>query len=120
MDEIDRLGAKLLASAVALDDLFTSLQHQAFRGELVDMTNFTFLQRSGTVLYEAAAKAESLVNGDARACRFYARRCLEITVAWLYKNDKSLRLPYQDQLNALMHEPTSGRQSARRYSQKRG
>jgi type I restriction enzyme R subunit len=70
------------------------------------MSNFAFLQPEWRGLHEAAAKAEGLANGDARASCFYARRCLEITVAWLYKNDKSLRLPYQDQLSALIHEPT--------------
>lgn len=37
---------------------------------------------------------------------FYARRALELTVNWLYKYDTSLRLPYQDNLSALVHEPT--------------
>lgn len=27
-------------------------------------------------------------------------------MAWLYKHDAALRLPYQDSLNALLHEPT--------------
>jgi type I restriction enzyme R subunit len=27
-------------------------------------------------------------------------------VAWLYKHDPSLKLPYQDNLSALFHEPT--------------
>ncbi|WP_413904894.1 DUF4145 domain-containing protein, partial [Candidatus Skiveiella danica] len=37
---------------------------------------------------------------------FYARRTLELAVDWLYKHDRALRLPYQDQLSALIHEPT--------------
>ena len=44
--------------------------------------------------------------GDARAACFYARRTLELAVAWLFKNDAALRLPYQDNLSALIHEPT--------------
>ena len=43
---------------------------------------------------------------DARAACFYARRTLELAVAWLYKNDAALKLPYQDHLSALLHEPT--------------
>jgi type I restriction enzyme R subunit len=31
---------------------------------------------------------------------------LEVAVHWLYKHDSTLRLPYQDNLSALMHEPT--------------
>ncbi len=34
------------------------------------------------------------------------RRTLEIAVAWLYKHDNALRLPYQDHLSALIHEPS--------------
>lgn len=70
------------------------------------MSNFVFLQTEWPLLHEAAVKAEGMVNTDARASCFYARRTLEITVAWLYKHDKSLRMPYQDQLSALIHEPT--------------
>ncbi len=44
--------------------------------------------------------------GDARAACFYARRTLELAVAWLFKNDSALKLPYQDNLSALIHEPT--------------
>ncbi len=37
---------------------------------------------------------------------FYARRTLERTVTWLYAHDAGLRRPYQDNLAALIHEPT--------------
>src|SRR5262249_15509438 len=39
------------------------------------------------------------------AC-FYARRALELAVEWLYRNDASLRQPYENHLAALLHEPT--------------
>ena len=70
------------------------------------MSNFAFLQPEWAALHEAATQAEGLANTDARASCFYARRALEIAVQWLYKHDKSLRLPYQDNLAALIHEPT--------------
>src|SRR5207244_12257374 len=35
-----------------------------------------------------------------------AGRGLEVVVHWLYKHDASLKLPYQDNLSALIHEPT--------------
>ena len=69
-------------------------------------TNFAFLQPEWTFLFEAATKAEGMANSDARASCFYSRRTLELAVAWLYKHDKSLRLPYQDNLAALIHEPS--------------
>jgi type I restriction enzyme R subunit len=70
------------------------------------MSNFAFLQPEWSLLYEAARKAEGLANSDARASCFYARRTLEMAVAWLYTHDKAFRLPYQDKLSALIHEPS--------------
>jgi type I restriction enzyme R subunit len=69
--------------------------------------HFAFLQSPEWLfLGESAAKAEALANTDPRASCFYARRTLELAVAWLYKHDSSLRLPYQDHLSALIHEPS--------------
>lgn len=70
------------------------------------MSNFTFLQLEWPGLHEAAGKAEVLAHADPRAACFYARRGLEVVVHWLYKHDASLHLPYQDNLSALIHEPT--------------
>jgi len=70
------------------------------------MSNFAFLQAEWPALHDAATKAESLAYPDARTACFYARRGLEVVMHWLYKHDASLRLPYQDNLSALMHEPT--------------
>jgi type I restriction enzyme R subunit len=46
------------------------------------------------------------VHPDPRTACFYARRALELAVAWAYKHDPALRLPYQDNLSALIHKPT--------------
>ncbi|CAD5371789.1 Type I restriction-modification system, restriction subunit R [Rubrivivax sp. A210] len=70
------------------------------------MSNFSFLLAEWPLLHEAATKAEDMAHTDARASCFYARRTLEMAVAWLYKHDRGLRLPYQDNLSALIHEPT--------------
>ena len=74
------------------------------------VSNFTFLQAEWPLLHESAVKAESLAHADARAACFYARRTLELTVNWLYKNKRELRLPYQDNLNALsrQHQVNNG------------
>ena len=37
---------------------------------------------SGDVLFDAASRAESLARSDPRTSCFYARRALELTVAW--------------------------------------
>ena len=70
------------------------------------MSNFAFLQSEWASIYSAAIKAEEMANTDSRTSCFYARRTLELAVDWLYKHDKSLRLPYQDHLSALIHEPS--------------
>src|SRR5690625_5984326 len=70
------------------------------------MRNFAFLQSEWPQLHEAASKAEELVYTDPRAACFYARRALEMAMAWLYKYDAKLKLPYQDNLSALIHEST--------------
>jgi type I restriction enzyme R subunit len=70
------------------------------------MSNFAFLQSEWTTLFGAASKAEGMAKTDARTSCFYARRTLELALDWLYKHDPALRLPYQDHLSALIHEPS--------------
>jgi type I restriction enzyme R subunit len=67
---------------------------------------FAFLQTEWPAVHDSAAKAANTVHTDPRTACFYARRTLEIAVAWIYKWDRSLKLPYQDNLSALIHEPT--------------
>jgi type I restriction enzyme R subunit len=70
------------------------------------MTNFRFLSPEWPEMHESAANAEALVHADPRSSCFYSRRALELAVAWLYTHDPALRLPYQDNLSALVHDPT--------------
>ena len=70
------------------------------------MSNFAFLQGEWALVFEAAHRAEGSAHGDARASCFYARRALELAIAWLFIHDKAFKLPYQDSLSALIHEPT--------------
>ena len=70
------------------------------------MSQFTFLRREWASVFEAASKAEAAVHADPRTACFYARRTLELAVSWAYKHDAALRLPYQDNLSALIHEPS--------------
>src|SRR5437667_7312644 len=69
-------------------------------------SHFGFLQREWPDVYEAAARSEAAVHADPRTACFYARRALELAVAWAYKHDAALTLPYQDNLSALIHEPS--------------
>ncbi|HET7370481.1 MAG TPA: DEAD/DEAH box helicase family protein [Gammaproteobacteria bacterium] len=70
------------------------------------MSNFAFLTKQFRAIAEGAARAESHVMGDPRAACFHARFTLESIVHWLYRHDPSLRLPYDQSLGALLHEPT--------------
>jgi type I restriction enzyme R subunit len=70
------------------------------------VSQFVFLQREWPAVFEASSRAEGAVYTDPRTACFYARRALELTVAWAYKYDAALKLPYQDNLSALIHEPS--------------
>ena len=70
------------------------------------MSNFDFLTSEWKDIHEAASKAESAAIPDPRTSCFYARRTLELAARWAYKFDRALKLPYQDNLSALIHEPT--------------
>jgi type I restriction enzyme R subunit len=70
------------------------------------LSNFTFLRAEWPAVHEAAAKAEAAAHRDPRTACFYTRRALELAITWAYQNDAALKLPYQDNLSALIHEPT--------------
>jgi len=70
------------------------------------MSNFDFLKSEWRELHESAVKVASLARTDARSCCFYARRTLELAIHWLYEHDPTLKLPYDDNLSALIYEPT--------------
>ncbi len=70
------------------------------------MSQFSFLQREWSAVFDAAVKAEAVVHTDPRTACFYVRRALELAVSWAYKHDAALKLPYQDNLSALIHDPS--------------
>jgi type I restriction enzyme R subunit len=70
------------------------------------MSQFNFLKHEWPTVFVPAAKAEAVARADPRTACFYSRRALELMVAWAYKHDSTLELPYQDNLSALIHEPS--------------
>jgi type I restriction enzyme R subunit len=70
------------------------------------MSHFAFLKREWPDIYDATARAERAVHFDPRTSCFYARRSLELAVGWAFKFDASLKLPYQDNISALIHDPS--------------
>ncbi len=70
------------------------------------MTNFSFLRAEWPALFAEAVRAEGNGVADPRTCCFYARRCLELSVGWLYDGDATLTAPYRDDLSARLSEPS--------------
>ena len=69
-------------------------------------SNFAFLQAEWPALFAEAVRAERNTVADPRAACFYARRSLELAVAWLFQAEPKLSPPYKDDLSALLFEPT--------------
>ena len=55
------------------------------------MSNFDFLRAEWPELFAEAVLAERNAFADPRISCFYARRTLELAVAWLYAADATLR-----------------------------
>lgn len=70
------------------------------------MSNFAFLPNPFRPIAESATRAEGHIMSDPRAACFHARFTLEAIVHWLYRHDPALRMPYDNTLGALLHEPT--------------
>jgi type I restriction enzyme R subunit len=70
------------------------------------MSQFSFLRSEWSAVFDAASRAEGAVHAHPRTACFYARRALELAVNWAYKHDAALKLPYQDSVSALIHEPS--------------
>ncbi|MDP3925767.1 MAG: DUF4145 domain-containing protein, partial [Hydrogenophaga sp.] len=73
-------------------------------------SNFAFLQTGWPELLADAQRAEAACHTDPRTACFYARRTLELAVAWLYRAEGgaggALRMPYQADLSAFLFEPS--------------
>lgn len=73
-------------------------------------SNFAFLQPDWPDLLAEARRAEAAAHVDPRTACFYARRTLELAVAWLYQAEGGrggcLRMPYKADLSAFLFEPS--------------
>ncbi len=68
------------------------------------MSNFSFIQQEFPELYLDAHEAESLALMSPKASSILSRSALEVTVRWLFENDPDLVQPWDNSLNALIHE----------------
>ena len=70
------------------------------------MSNFAFLAAEFPTVHEVALAAERHAAADPTAAAFYAGKSVEVAVKWAFRNDPALALPYQDNIAALLHEPS--------------
>ncbi len=70
------------------------------------MSQFAFLEAEFAALFDHARKAERLALSDPRGACFWARLTLETAVKWLYARDPALRRTYNDNLSAMISEPS--------------
>ena len=72
------------------------------------MTNFSFLQSKTeyALFAPACAEAEKIYASAPAMCAVGCRKALELAVKWVYAADTTMKLPYKDNLQSLIHEPT--------------
>ena len=70
--------------------------------------NFDFLKgKKGFESFTSAClEAEKGIIVSPANCAILSRRALELAVKWVYSFDACLKVPYQDNLSSLIHEPS--------------
>ena len=69
-------------------------------------TNFEYLKnRPEYILFsEACIEAEKIYNSSPSVCAFCCRKALELAVKWVYSADNTIKMPYRENLQSLIHE----------------
>ena len=72
------------------------------------MSNFSFLEpKTEYALFAPACiEAERIYASSPALCAVGCRKALELAVKWVYAADESMKPPYKDNLQSLIHEPT--------------
>lgn len=72
------------------------------------MSNFGFLSNitEYTMFSAAAVKAEKVYATSPAMCAVGCRKALELAVKWVYSADNTISMPYKDNLQSLIHEPS--------------
>ena len=72
------------------------------------MTNFGFLANiTEYKMFSAAAiEAEKVYATSPAMCAVGCRKALELAVKWVYSADNTISMPYKDNLQSLIHEPS--------------
>lgn len=72
------------------------------------MSNFSFLatKQEYTLFSSACVEAEKIYASAPAMCAVGCRKALELAVKWVYSADKTMKMPYKDNLQSLIHEPS--------------
>ena len=72
------------------------------------MSNFSFLttQPAYALFAPAAVEAEKVFAASPAMCAVGCRKALELAVKWVYAADNTVQMPYKDNLQSLLHEPS--------------
>lgn len=72
------------------------------------ISNFSFLadQTEYALFSSAAIEAEKVYATSPAMCAVGCRKALELAVKWVYSADNTISMPYKDNLQSLIHEPT--------------
>ena len=70
--------------------------------------NFSFLsQKPEYALFASACvEAEKVYASAPAMCAVGCRKALELAVKWVYSADQTMKMPYKDNLQSLIHEPS--------------
>ena len=72
------------------------------------MLNFAFLTTKPdyTLFAPACIEAEKIYASAPAMCAVGCRKALELVVKWVYAADATMKMPYKDNLQSLIHEPS--------------
>lgn len=72
------------------------------------MANFSFLESQAeyALFTSACVEAERVLASSPAMAAVGARKALELGVKWVYSADNTMQIPYKDNLQSLIHEPT--------------
>ena len=72
------------------------------------MSNFSFLETKPeyALFAPACVEAEKIYGTSPALCAVGCRKALELAVKWVYAADQTIQMPYKDNLQSLIHEPT--------------
>ena len=72
------------------------------------MPNFSFLKQKNeyALFAPSCMEAEKIYTSAPAMCAVGCRKALELAVKWVYAADQTMKMPYKDNLQSLIHEPS--------------